>query len=362
MTLIWPEMLWMMLALPVLIMGYVILLRRRSRTALRYASLSLVRGAIGPGQRLRRHIPPLLLLLALGAAIAAMTRPTTLITLPSGQRTVVLAIDVSLSMAAPDIAPNRLAAAQAAARDFIRAQPPDIRIGIVSFAGTASLVQAPTLDREDAIAAVDRFRLDRHTAIGSGIVVSLGAIFPEDGFELEAMLFGPGFMNDGDDRLRREPSPRERQAAGSNTSSIVILLTDGSTTSGPDPLDAARLAADRGIRVYTVGFGSEDGSMVTAAGWSFYSRFDEASLQAIADITGAAYFHADDASALEEVYENLSARFVLDTQETEITALLAACAVVLMFAAAALSLLWFGLAASPARPVARADARTPGGR
>lgn len=350
MTLIWPEMLWLTLMLPALVGAYVVLLRRRSRAALRYASLSLIRGAIGPGQRIRRHVPPLLLLLAMTAAIAAMTRPTTVITLPSGQRTVVLAIDVSLSMAASDIAPNRLAAAQVAARDFILAQPHDIRIGIVSFAGTASVVQAPTLNREDAIAAIDRLRLDRHTAIGSGIVISLGAIFPDDGVDLETMLFGQGFMHDGDDRLRAPQPSRHPKAPGSDTSAAVILLTDGSTTSGPNPLDAAILAADRGIRVFTVGFGSGDGSMVTAGGWSFYSRFDEETLKAIADITHAGYFHAHDASGLQKVYEDLNARFVFDSQETEITALLAAGAAALTLAAAALSLLWFGLPAARSGP------------
>ncbi len=345
MSLMSPELLWLLAALPIAVGAYVLALRRRSRVAVRMSSLSLVRQAIGPSQRLRRHVPPVILLLALFAALLATTRPTAVVTLPAGERTIVLALDVSLSMAADDIAPNRLAAAQTAARDFVLAQPADVRIAIVSFAGMASVLQGPTVDRAQAIAAIDRLRLDRHTAIGSGIVISLAALFPEDELDLEIMLFGHGLRHDGSDRLAW-PSERTPLAPGSDTSSAIILLTDGSTTSGPHPLDAARLSADRGVRVYTVGFGSAEGAMVSMGGWSFFSRFDEETLKAIAEITHGEYFHADDAQALQKVYEELGTRFVMETAQTEITALFAAAAALLVMLAAVMSLLWFGLPAA----------------
>ena len=187
-----PQYLWLLVCVPALVALYFLVLARRKKAALRYASLALVKEALGTGQRLRRHLPPLLLLLAISGMLLAVARPTAVITLPSEQRTIILAIDVSLSMRATDVEPNRLAAAQEAAKAFIQQQPPDVRLGIVSFAGTALLVQSPTHNREDLVAAIDRLELQRHTAIGSGIIVSLATLFPDDGIDLESMIFGGG--------------------------------------------------------------------------------------------------------------------------------------------------------------------------
>src|ERR1700687_4558696 len=187
-----PELLWLLLALPALVAGYVLLLRRQKVTAVRYASLSLVKEALGAGQRFRRHVPPLLFLFAMTAILIGVARPAAVISLPSEQRTIILAIDVSLSMRASDVEPSRIAAAQEAAKAFIQNQPSDVRIGIVSFAGTALLVQAPTQKREDLIAAIDRLELQRHTAIGSGLIMALATLFPDAGIDLESMLFGGG--------------------------------------------------------------------------------------------------------------------------------------------------------------------------
>ena len=185
-----PQYLWLLAFVPAFVVLYFLVLARRKKAALRYASLALVKEALGAGQRLRRHLPPLLLLLAVSGMLLAVARPTAVITLPSEQRTIILAIDVSLSMRATDVEPNRLAAAQEAAKAFIQQQPPDVRLGIVSFAGTALLVQSPTHNREDVVAAIDRLELQRHTAIGSGIIVSLATLFPDDGIDLESMIFG----------------------------------------------------------------------------------------------------------------------------------------------------------------------------
>ncbi|TMH97440.1 MAG: VWA domain-containing protein, partial [Betaproteobacteria bacterium] len=184
MTFLWPELLWLLLAIPALIGAYILLLRRKKKQVLRYASLGMVRDAMGAGQRFRRHVPPLLFLLALTALVVAVARPTATLTLPSQHETIILAMDVSGSMRAADVEPNRIGAAQAAARAFVADQPASARIGVVSFAATASVVQPPTRNRDDILAAIDRFQLQRGTAVGSGILVSLKTIFPDVEFDL----------------------------------------------------------------------------------------------------------------------------------------------------------------------------------
>ena len=347
MKFLWPEALWLLLAAPALVGAYVFLLRRKKKDAIRYASLSLVKAAIGPGQRFRRHFPPLLFLLALVASIVAIARPSAVITLPSEQRTIILAIDVSLSMRAADIEPSRLAAAQEAAKAFVQEQPADVRIGIVSFAGTASVVQSPTRNRDDLVAAIDRLQLQRHTAIGSGIIVSLATLLPDAGIDLESLLFGGRGARDGgravptDKAGKAETKPFTPVPPGSYASGAIILLTDGRRTMGPDPADAARMAAERGVRVYTVGFGTAGGGMADVGGWSVYMRFDEETLKTVADLTRAEYFYAGSASDLKKVYQQLNTQFVLEKKETEIGAIAIAVAAVLALAAAALSVLWF---------------------
>src|SRR3954471_1538579 len=341
-----PELLWLLLAVPALVAAYVLLLRRRNVTAVRYASLALVRHALGPGQRFRRHLPPLLFLCALTARLLAIARPTAVVTLPSEQRTIILAIDVSLSMRATDVEPSRMAAAQEAAKAFIHDQPSDVRIGIVSFAGTALLVQAPTQNRDDLISAIDRLELQRHTAIGSGLIMALATLFPDAGIDLETMIFGSGSRG-----LRRgvalekagksEPKAFTPVAPGSYGSAAIILLSDGRRTTGPDPLDAAKMAADRGVRVFTVGLGSAEGGTAAFEGWSIYMRFDEEALKQIAEATRGSYFSASSAPELKKIYQELNARFLMEKKETEVSALFTGVAAVFALAAAALSVLWF---------------------
>ena len=184
MTFLWPELLWLLVLVPVIVGVYLLLLRRKHRLAVRYASLAMIRDAIGAGGRVRRHVPPLLFLIALTLMLIAVARPAAIVTLPSQHETIILAMDVSGSMRAVDVKPNRLTASQEAARAFINDQPHNVRIGIVSFAGTAAVVQPPTENRDDLMAAIDRFTLQRGTAVGSGILVSLKTIFPDVEFDL----------------------------------------------------------------------------------------------------------------------------------------------------------------------------------
>jgi Ca-activated chloride channel homolog len=343
MTFLWPEMLWLLLIVPALVAGYFYLLRRKRDTALRYASLSMVKEAMGARQRFRRHIPPLLFLIALIATLLAVARPAAVVTLPSQHRTIILAMDVSGSMRATDVQPNRITAAQTAAKAFVADQPSNVRIGVVSFAGTAAVVQMPTQNREDIISAIDRFQLQRATAIGSGIIVSLATIFPDAGIDVSSLIYGrnaprgvPLDQAGKTDKPAFKPVP-----PGSYTSAAIILLTDGQRTTGPDSLEAARMAADRGVRIFTVGFGTKSGETIGFEGWSMRVRLDEETLKAIASMTRGEYFYAGTATDLKKVYESLNARFLLEKKEMEISALFAAAAAVMALASAALSLLWF---------------------
>lgn len=349
MRFLWPELLYLLLAVPVLVAAYLYALRRR-KAAVSYASLSLIRDAIGPGQRWRRHMPPLLFILAMVAAIVATARPNAVFILPSQQQTIVLAMDVSRSMRATDMEPNRITAAQAAAKTFIEEMPDNVRVGIVTFAGTAAVVQTPTQNREDLIAAIERFQLQRATATGSGLIVSLSVLFPDAGIDLESVVFDSAFSRMGGnaapiDRPRRNEKAEKKAftpvAPGSYTGGLIILMSDGRRTTGPDPVQAAKMAAERGVRVYTVGFGTREGATVDSDGWSFYARLDEDALKAVAHITGAEYFYAGTAADLRAVYQKLNSKFAMEKQETEVSALLSALAALLAVLAALLSLLWF---------------------
>jgi Ca-activated chloride channel family protein len=346
MTFLWPQFLWLLLALPLLVLLYIWLLRRKKKIALRYASLSIVREAMGAGQSFRRHIPPVLFLLSLAAMLVASSRPFAVVTLPSERETIILAMDVSGSMRASDVLPNRLVASQNAAKAFLADLPRNVRVGIVAFAGTAAVVQPPTLSREDLVTAIDKFQLQRGTAIGNGIVVSLAELFPDAGINLESMQSGRerqrGISLDraGKDSKESKP-PFTPVAPGSYTSGAIILLTDGQRTTGVDSLDAAKVAADRGVRVYTVGVGTVDGETIGFEGWSMRVKLDEETLKGIARATQAEYFYAGTAGDLKKVYETLSSRLAVEKKETEISGLLALVAAAFALLSAGLSLLWF---------------------
>ena len=339
MTFIWPEMLWGLLAVPLLIALYVWLLRRRKKTALRFASLSLVKEAMGKRMAWRRHLPPALLLVAVTALLVAAGRPAAVISLPSAEKTIVLAMDVSGSMRATDVLPDRFTAAKDAAKSFVAELPRTVRIAVVQFAGTAAVVQAPTLSRDDVVAAIDRFQLQRGTAIGSGIVLSLATLFPDAGIDL-SQITGQRNMPPGpNDKPKADFTPVQ---PGSYTSAAIILLTDGQRTTGPDPVEAAKMAADRGVRVYTVGIGTKEGETIGFEGWSMRVRLDEETLKNIANITRADYFYAGTAADLKKVYQGLSTRLIVEKKETEISALFAALGALLVVLAAGLSVWWFG--------------------
>ena len=332
MTFQWPEFLWLAAVLPLLVMAYVYLLRRRKKFAVRYSNLALLKEAMS-GASWRRHVPPLLLGAALAALIVAIARPSAVMTLPSQHETVILAMDVSGSMRASDVEPNRLVAAQNAAKSFIADQPDSVRIGIVAFAGTATVAQAPTKNKEDLYAAIDRFQLQRATAIGSAIIVSLATLFPDGGYDVASFSYGA--------EKRRPPPNFKPVPPGSYGSAVIILLTDGQRTTGPDSVMAARLAAERGVRIFTVGVGTPEGKIVGFDGWSMHVRLDEETLRAIADLTRGEYFYAGNAVDLKKIYQTMNTRLVMETKKTEIGAFFSAAAALLVLVAGLLSLAWF---------------------
>ena len=360
MRFLWSDLLWLLLIVPLLIGAYVYALRRRKKTAVRYASLLLLQDAIGRGQRLRRHVPAVLILLAVLCALIGVARPTAVFTLPYKYQTMVLAIDVSRSMRAADMEPTRLGAAQNAVRNFVKELPRNVRVGIVSFAGTAAVVQTPTQSRDELIAAVDRFQLQRQTAIGSGLLLALALLLPDAGIEVD-----PDSVDDwarssrqsvelpGSASTGRRPEFRP-VSPGSYTAGAIVLLSDGRRTTGPDPLAVAKLAAEHGVRVHTIGFGSKEGGPVDFGDMTIYMRFDEETLKAIARITDGEYSHAGSAADLHNVYKSLTAKLVLERRETEVTAFFGAAAAVFALVAALLSLLWFYPA--PQRAVASRSA------
>jgi Ca-activated chloride channel family protein len=343
MKFLWPEALWLLAVLPLLAAAYVWLLRRKRKSAVRYANLGMIKEAMGAGSRLRRHVPPALMFLALAALFLATARPTATVTLPTQKQTIVMALDASGSMRAKDVDPSRLVAMQNAAKQFVQEASPKTKIGIVVFAGTATLVQPPTEDREALVAAIDRIQLQRATATGSGLIVSLATIFPDAGFDVSTALFGRDAPRNAPiGGAAKDPKKDFKPVEpGSYGNAVIILLTDGQRTTGPDPIEIAKMAADRGVRVYTVGFGTTSGEIIGFEGWSFRVRLDEETLKTVALMTRGEYFYAGTAQDLKKVYETLNARLSLEKKETEVTALLAGVASLLAMVSGLLSLLWF---------------------
>jgi len=342
-TVLWPHMLWLLALLPALVIAYFSFGARRRRAHTSLAGLSRLSATGAGGGSWRRHLPPLLFLLGLAALIGAVSRPQAALTLPSLHKTVILAIDTSGSMRATDVKPNRLDAAQSAARTFIENQPRHTRIGIVSIAGSASVVQSPTDNREDLMQAIARLQLQPGTALGSGIYVSLAALLPGAGIDIENLVYRQSsrswrYWPDPDRPLKEhKPVP-----PGSNRSVAMVLLSDGENTHGPDPLEAAKLAADYGVRVYTVGIGSTEGVTLGFSGWSMRVRLDDETLKTIAAMTHGLYYAAASQPELKKVYEYLSVRMVTERKRaTEVTAFFVGLGALLLVISALSSLLWF---------------------
>jgi Ca-activated chloride channel family protein len=339
MNFLWPQYLWLMVALPVLPLLYVWLLRRRGKRTLRYSSVKVLREA--SSNKWRRHVPPALILLAFSLLLFAIARPQVRVRLPWARSSIMLAMDVSLSMRVSDVQPTRMAAAQDAAKAFVRDLPANIDVGLVTFAGSTAVAQRATMDRTELVSAIDRIQMQFGTAIGNAIVVCLAELFPDQGIDLGDMTYGPR-QKAGNETERPRSKPITPVAPGSYDSAAIVLLSDGRRTMGVETLEAAKMAADRGVRIYVVGLGTVDGAVLAGEGMAIWMQLDEPTLREVARITGGEYHHAGTAQDLRSVYQNLGSRLQVQTRDTELTALLALIAAILVVVAGSMSVLWFG--------------------
>jgi len=339
---LWPHNLWWMLVLPLLPALYLCLLRRAGKRALTFSSLSVVREAAG--RQWRRHVPPALIFVALALLLMALARPTAAVPLPWAKSTILLAIDISRSMRVEDVKPNRMVAAQEAAKAFLSEVPPNVEVGLVTFAGSAQVAQQATIDRPSLVGAIDAIQMQLGTAIGNAIVVCLAELFPDHGIDLGEMTFGSRRQARSLDGKAERTPPKEITPVppGAYDSAAIILLSDGRRTTGVDTLEAAKMAADRGVRIYVVGLGTPDGHAAMGEGMAMYLQLDEPTLRHVAQMTGGEYHHAGTAEALRSVYQNLGSRLQVSKRDTELTALLALAAAIVLVTGAGLSVLWFG--------------------
>jgi len=332
-------MLWLLLLIPLLIAGYVLLQRRRRALVEKSGSIGFLQGVGGSGSapRARRHIPQVFFLAGLAILIVGMARPQAVVSLPRVEGTVILAFDVSGSMAATDLKPSRMEAAKAAAREFVERQPLTVQIGVVGFSDSGFAEQVPTNDRTAVLAAIDRLKPQRGTSVADGILASLNTVAQaseEGGF--------PNANNFGGNLPTAIPTPTPTPVPkGYHSPVVVILLSDGENNESPDPLAAAQTAANQGVRIYTVGIGTAAGTVLHINGFSVFTQLDEATLQQIAQITGGSYFNAQSTQDLLKIYNNLDPQLVIKPEKTEITALFAGASILFMLIGGILSLLWF---------------------
>jgi Ca-activated chloride channel homolog len=347
MDFLWPGFLILLVLIPLLIGLYILALRRR-RFAIRYSSLELVRAALPKRSNWRRHLPIVLFLLGMAGLILALSRPIMILSVPTNQTTIILTIDVSGSMRSRDIAPNRLQAAEDAAFAFIQHQKANTNIGLVAFSGFGEIIQPPTADQEALQAALSSLTVGRRTAIGSGILKALDAIAQVDKSVAPSITSSqPG--------VPPKPVPK-----GAYAPDIIVLLTDGVSNAGPDTVEAAQQAADRGVRIYTIGFGTINGPNPDQSPFGFSGGgglggggfgsnngfrlgLDEENLKQIATMTGGDYHLASTASELEKVFENLPTYLIIKHEILEISVLFAALGAFFTALALLLSMLWHPL-------------------
>lgn len=336
MSFIWPVMLLLLLLIPLGAVLYFRQQRQRRRLAAQYASFGLNQQTAGRQVGKRRHIPIIFFLIGLAILIVALARPQAVVSLPRIEGIVILAFDVSGSMAADDFKPTRMEAAKVAARDFIEQQPPNVQIGIVSFSESGFSVQPPTDDQAAVLAAINRLTPQRGTSLAYGIFTSLEAIqTAEEGEQ-------PQFYSNRTPTPEGEPAPTPTPVPpGTHTSSVIVLLSDGENNTSPDPVEAAQTAADRGVRVYTIGIGSSAGSLLHIEGLTIRSRLNEELLQQIAQITEGSYYNATTEQEMQAIYHNLNPQLVMKPEKTEMTSLLAGLGLLVLLIGGVFSLVWF---------------------
>lgn len=326
MSFIWPLMLLSLLLVPLLVGLYFRLLHRRQRATADLGPLGMVQSSSGHEIGVHRHVPPTFFLLGLTLLLFGLARPEMIVSLPRVEGTAILAFDISNSMAADDLEPTRIEAAKAAARAFVENQPPTILIGVVAFSNGGLVVQTPTDDQAAVLATIDRLSPQGGTSLGQGIFTSLNAIAGE------AITIDETSLEDGAQSIQIEDY----------SSAVVVLLTDGENTEPPDPLEIAQVAAEAGVRIYPVGIGSLEGTVVEVDGFSILTQLDEMTLQQIASLTNGVYHHAEDEESLQEIYQNIDLQLTINEEKMEVTSFVAGISMLLLLTGGLLSLFWFG--------------------
>jgi Ca-activated chloride channel family protein len=332
MSFIWPAMLTSLLLVPLCVGLYAWLLQRQRRRMARHGGLGLVQGATGRTPGMRRHVPVALFMAGLTVLLVATARPQMVVSLPRIEGIVILAFDVSGSMAADDLDPTRMEAAKAAARAFVEQQPPSALIGVVTFSDSGFVVHTPTNDQEEILSAIERLTPERGTSLANGILAALNTIAAV-GAQPTPHLYT---------NVTPTPTPTPTPVpVGMYTPAVIVLLTDGENNESPDPLAAAETAADRGVRIHTVGIGSAAGADLEVEGFMVHTQLDEELLRQISELTGGTYYRAESTEELSEIYSKLNPELVIRPEEMEITSILAGAGMLILLAGGAFSLLWF---------------------
>lgn len=327
MSLLWPWMLVSLLLIPLLVVLYLWLLRRRQRAVADLGPLGLVPKRTGR----RRHAPPAFYLLGLTCVLFALARPEMPVSLPRVEGTVILAYDVSNSMLADDLEPTRIEAAREAGSAFVENQPSTVQIGVVAFGNGGLIVQPPTNEQAELLSAIDRVSPQGGTSLGQGIFTALNAIAEE-----------PLVLDDVGLSADEAPEELPELEIGDHSSAVILLLTDGENTGGPEPLDVAQLAAEAGVRIYPVGIGSEEGAVLEVDGFNVHTRLDEPALEEIAAVTNGSYYRAADAESLREIYREIDLQMTIKGERREATSLFAGAGALFFLIGGALAMLWFG--------------------
>lgn len=324
MSFLWPRMLFSLLSIPLLIGIYIYLQRRRQRIAYSFNAFAGLQDHTNPGKR--RHVPPVLLLAGLTLLSLSLARPQMTVSLPKMEGTVILVFDVSGSMAAEDVKPNRMDAAKVSASEFVRLQPSSVNIGVVAFSESGLAIQVPTDDQDAILASINRLQPQTGTSLGFGILTALDTLVPD----AEVAEDTAGEI---------EPTP---VLENTSNPAIIVLITDGENTAPPDPFEAAFVAAQQGVRIHAIGIGSQAGATITIDGFSVHTQLNETVLEQIVGLTGGNYYNAESGEDLKEIYENISPELVIKPELMEVTSLFAGASILLLFCGAWLMLLWFG--------------------
>ncbi len=351
---VWPFLLALLIAVPALVVVYSRLMKRRANRLAELAAKGFSPNAAATKLGKRRHIPFAFFLLGLTMLIGSLARPQTTVSIPKREGTIILAFDVSNSMRADDLKPTRMEAAKVAARALIAKQPSNIKLGVVALSDGSLVTQQPTFDREAVLSAVNRLTAQGATSLGRGLLSALSAIAGKP------VKFSPS--SDDPSGATPETSASDTTAAppgqanidgglpgsidsvdiGFFGSAAIVLLSDGENTATPDPLEVAKLSSTAGVKIYAVGVGSEEETVIDVGGFKVATALDEEMLQGIAKFSDGAYFRADDAETLSKIYSSIKLEWKSIPQRTEVTALAAALGAIALTIGSLLSLLWFG--------------------